>query len=246
MWQTINKVLDRSSNSAIPTSLTAEGKRLSRERDILQALDHHFVSVGQNLAGQIEHNSNDDPLKHITQEESLITFTPVDCNYVRKATQQLKNGKAPGPDKIPVMLIKDITDLISQLLTMIFNSSLRKGVFHDIWKVAKVTPIFKSGSRSDVNNYKPISVVSVFPRILERIVHYQTYEHLKATKALTVSQSAFQKCCSTLTSLIDSTDKWYDNINDKQLNSVIFLDLKKAFDTVNHAILIGKLRKYGT
>ena len=79
MWQIINKDLDRSSNSAIPTSLTVKGKKLS---------NHHFVSVGQNLAVQIEQNSNDDPLKPITQEESLISFTPVDCNYVRKAIQQ--------------------------------------------------------------------------------------------------------------------------------------------------------------
>ena len=80
MWQTIKRVLERSSNSAIPTSLTVEGKRLIRERDVLQALNHHFVSVGQNLAGQNEQNSNDDPLKHITQEESSISFTPVDYN----------------------------------------------------------------------------------------------------------------------------------------------------------------------
>ena len=126
---------------------------------------------------------------------------------------------------------------------MIFNSYLRNGVFPDIWKVAKVTPFFKSGSRSDANNYRPISVVSVFPRILERIVRNQIYEHLKATKALTMIQSAFRKFCSPITSLIDSTDKWYGNINDKQLNLTIFLDLKKAFDTVDHAVLIGKLRK---
>ena len=112
-------------------------------------------------------------------------------------------------DKIPIILIKDATDLISQPLTMIFNSSLRKGVFPDIWKVAKVTPIFKSGSSSDTNNYRPISVVSVVPRILKRMVHNQIYEHLKATKAITISQSAFQKCCSTIKSLIYSTDKWY-------------------------------------
>ena len=128
---------------------------------------------------------------------------------------------------------------------MIFNSSLRKGVFPDIWKVAKVTPIFKSGSRSEANNYRPISVVSVFSRILEKIFHNQIYEYLKATKALTMSQSAFQKCCSTITSLIDSTDNWYENIDNKQLNLTIFLDLKKAFDTVNHKILLEKLKKYG-
>ena len=131
--------------------------------------------MGPKLAGQIEQNSNDDPLKHITQEESSISVTPVDCNYVHKAIQKLKNGKAPGPDKIPIMLIKDVIDLASQPLTMIFNSSLRKGVFPYIWKMAKITPIFKSESRSDTNNN-----------------HYKTYEHLKATKALTMSQSAFQ------------------------------------------------------
>jgi len=242
MRQTISKVLDRSSNSQIPRSLTVEGKRLSRETDVLQALSHHFVSVGQNLAGQIQQNSNDDPLKHITQEESSISFTPVDCNYVRKAIQPLKNRKASGTDMVPIMLIKDVTDLISQPLTMIFNSSLRTGVFPGIWKVAKVTLIFKSGSRSNANNYRPILEVSVFPRILERIVHNQIYEHLKATNPLTMSQSAFQKCCSTIKSLIDSTDKWYDNINDKQLNLTTFLDLKRAFDTANHSLLIGKLR----
>ena len=141
-----------------------------------------------------------------------MSFTPVDCKYVRKAIQQLKNGKAPGSDKIPIMLIKDVTDLISQPLATIINSSLRKGVSPDNWKVAKVTPIFKSGSRSDAYKYRPISVVSVFPRSLERIVHGQIYEHLKATKALKMSQSAFQQCCSTITSFIDSTDKWYDTI----------------------------------
>ena len=110
---------------------------------------------------------------------------------------------------------------------MIFNSFLLKGVFPDIWKMAKVTPIFKSESRGDANNYRPISVVSVFPKILERIVYNQICEHLKATKALTMSQPAFQKCCSTITSLIDSTDKFYDNINVKQLILTIFLDLKE-------------------
>ena len=171
-----------------------------------------------------------------------MSVTPIDCNYVRKAIQRPKNGKAPGPDKIPIVLIKDVTDLIHQPLTMIFNSSSSSGKASSLtfgkWQSNHYFQI-RSGSRSHANNYRSISAVSVFSRILERIVHGQIHEHLKATKALTMSQSAFQECCSTITSLIDSTDKWYENINDRQLNLTIFLDLKMAFDTFNLAILMG-------
>ncbi len=245
MLQTINRVLDKSSKSTMPTNLEAHNKRLTNERDIVQALNNHFVSVGPKLASKIEEKANDDPLEHIDEETNTMRLTTVNDHYVPNAIKQLKNGKAPGPDKIPTILIKDAADLISRPLTMIFNSSLQKGIFPDVWKVAKVTPIFKSGSKSEANNYRPISVISVFSRILERIVHDQVYEYLKENRILTTSQAAFQKLCSTITSLIESTDYWYENIDHKKLNLSIFLDLKKAFDTVDHKILLEKLRKYG-
>ena len=111
--------------------------------------------------------------------------------------------------------------------------------------MTKVGPIFKSGARSQANNYRPISVVCAFSKILEITVHNQIYEYLKAAKAIIMSQSAFQKCCSTVTSLIDITDNWHKNIDDRQLNLTIFFDLKMAFDAVNHAVFLGKLKKYG-
>ena len=174
-----------------------------------------------------------------------MMFVPVDETYVLNAIKQLKNGKAPGPDKISTKLIKDAADFIWKPLTMVFNSSLKYGVFPDIWKLARVTPIFKTGSKKDANNYRPISVISVFSRMLEKIVHDQLIEYLVTNKLLTRNQSAFRKLYSTVTSLINGTDYWYDNMDKKQLNLAIFLDLKKAFDTVDHRILIKKLGAYG-
>ena len=130
-------------------------------------------------------------------------------------------------------------------LTMIFNSSPMGGVLPEIWKIARVTLIFKSGAKKDVNNHRSISVISVFSRILERIVHIQLFELLVANKVIKRNQSAFQKLHSTVTSLICSTDSLYENIDCKKLNLTIFLDLKKAFDTVDHTIMIEKLRAYG-
>ena len=227
MWQTVNRVLEGSSKSTMPASLNIEGRKLTNEGVIVEALNHHFVSIGPKLASKIEQNVNDDPLKHIDNEPNTMRLPPVDDNYVHKAIKKLKNGKAPGPDKIPTMLIKDAMDLICKPLTIVFNSSLQKGMFPDVWKLARVTPIFKTGSKSEANNYRPISVISVLSRILEKVVHDQVYEYLKINNVLTKSQSAFQKLCSTIMSLIDSTDYWYENIDNKHLNLAIFFSISK-------------------
>ena len=91
-------------------------------------------------------------------------------NEQPNAILKLKNGKAAGPDKVSTTIIKDVGDLVSKPLTMIFNSSLMYGVFPDIWKITRVTTILKSGAKKDVNNYRPTTVSSVFSKILERIV----------------------------------------------------------------------------
>lgn len=245
MWKTINKVLDKNENSVKLSSVEVDGKCLTRERDILKALNQHFVSVGPNLAKKIVSKPGDDCLQNIKPELKEMEFKTVDDVFILNAIKQLKSGKAAGPDKVPTAIVKDVGDLVSKPLMMIFNSSLKNGIFPDIWKLARVTPIFKSGAKKDVNNYRPISVISIFSRILERIVHDQMFDFLLENNVITKNQSAFRKLYSTITSLICSTDFWYENIDSKKLNLTIFLDLKKAFDTVDHKIMVKKLCRYG-
>ena len=107
-----------------------------------------------------------------------MIFRTVDENYILDAIDQLKNGKASGPDKVSITIVKDVKDLIAKPLKIIFNNSVMNGVFPDIWKLARVTPIFKSGTKSDANNYRPISVISIFSRMLERLVHDQLFDFL--------------------------------------------------------------------
>ena len=107
------------------------------------------------------------------------------------------------------------------------------------------TPIYKSGPITDVNNCRPISVISVFSRMLERLTHDQLFEFLKINKSITCNQAAFRKLYSTITSLIGSIDFWYENIDRSNVNPTIFLDLKKAFDTVDHDMLLKKSSAYG-
>ena len=189
---------------------------------------------------------NDDPLAQISGINSkILNFKTVDIQYILRALKELKNGKANGPDRIPVGLVKDASAFIALPLTLVYNASLVTGVFPDIWKVARVTPIFKSGERDGMNNYRPMSVLSIFARIMEKIVHDQLIDYFKEKQILKKNQHAFRKLRSTITSLVKSTDEWLNNIDSQKVNMTMFLDLKKAFDTVDHNILLEKLSKYG-
>ena len=119
------------------------------------------------------------------------------------------------------------------------------GIFPDIWKIARIISIFKSGSKSDMGNYRPISILSVFSRLLEKLGHDQVSYYMKEQKKFATCQHAFLKMHNTLTLLLNITDSWFSNIDKRRMNISVFLDLKKAFDTVDHGIILSKLTQYG-
>ena len=130
-------------------------------------------------------------------------------------------------------------------MAMLFNTSLETSIFPDIWKIARVAPIYKEGDKSEKTNYRPISVLPVISRLFERLIYNQLYQHLNSNNLLANEQSGFRRLHSTLTSLLKSTDDWYSALDSGQLVGLVFIDLKKAFDTVDHNILCQKLEHYG-
>ena len=245
MWKTINRILEKDVKSTNLSAIESDGKTLTKEYDILEALNRHFVSVGPDLAKQIRSNSDDHCLKHIIPENRKMLFQTVDEEYVLNAINRLEKGNASGPDMVTITLVKDAAISIAYPLMMIYNASLMNGIFPDVWKLARVTPTYKSGPKTYTNNYRSISVISVFSRMLERLTHDQLFEFLKTNKRLTRNQGAFRNHYSTITSLVGSTDYWYERIDHRKVNLTVFLDLKKAFDTVDHSVLMKKLRAYG-
>ena len=168
---------------------------------------------------------------------SDISITPTDV-YA-----SLDPIKAMGPDGISPKVLKYCADILANPLRYLFSITLTKGYLPTEWHTHCIIPVFKSGDHAVVSNYRPISLLYIISKVFEKITFKETIQHL--TNLFMPHQFGLLPGCSTLQQLLLFTNKLLDAKENNKMSDVIYLDLKKAFDTVSHCKLLFKLRSYG-
>ena len=235
-WDGIKIIVNVRKNSNRTSQLNVGGKIIDDNKEIATNFNNFFVNVGPNTEETIPKVPNISPkfLRNCNQMKFVIAHV---SNEEILDINSLEN-KSTGPSSIPLKLLSIIPDLIILPLSYIINISFLTGVYPNLLKIVKVIPIHKGGSTQAVNNYRPISLLSIFEKIIEKLMHKRLYNFLLEHNILYQNQFDFRKNSSTVFALAQITEMIKESIDSRKIGCGIFVDLRKAFDTVNHEILL--------
>ena len=247
VWQGIKEIINiKSKNYNIPNCLEINDELITDIPKISENFNNYFSNIAENILNSSKHKLGKTFDKYLVNPlNNSFVFEPCDPGEVSILINQLNVNKASGPNGIPTKILQMINNVVSIPLSKIFNMSVPEGTHPTKLKFVNVVPIFKKGSRLLISNYRPISLLSNLNKIFEKIMYKRIYSFLEKYKCLYDLQFGFRAKHSTVHTMINITEKIRSALDNNKVACGIFIDLQKAFDTVNHEILLKKLDYYG-
>ena len=236
----------KKSKVEFPTYFLNNGKYVCGVKNIADKFNVYFTEIGPSLASEID-VSNKSPFNtYLTSPcTSSFYFQYTNPSGILKIIQGLKPKTSAGYDHLSSKVLKDIADVVSIPLSIIINQSVCSGIFPSKLKIAKVIPLFKKGDIKLFGNYRQISLLSSVSKVFEKAAYGQLYEYFSSHALFYDSQYGFRKYHSTELAALELVDRIHKEIDENKIPFSVFLDLSKAFDTLDHDILLHKLQYYG-
>ena len=247
LWSGIKSIISNKNqiSNKINGIRDKNGNMISNSEEISNVFNNYFVNVADNIEKAIPRTSKS-PMDYLKTSNPYSMFlSPTTKLEVEDVISNLDSTKSIGPNSIPIKLLKVLKPYISQYLEKLVNQSFLEGHFPSKLRSAKVIALFKKGNSELASNYRPISLLPLFSKVFERIMYNKLYTFLTANNILYPLQFGFQKDRAIDHALIGMTEMIRLTLDNKRFGCGIFVDLQKAFDTVNHNILIAKLEHYG-
>lgn len=244
-WKVINEIRGKTKGKIKP-SFIIDGTIVEERRLIANGFNKYFASIAVKLNSS-EYGLPIQPLPNFTNYmsrsvDSSIFLSECTCEEIEELIKDLSSNKSSD---IPIVILKRCKSFISPVLTRFYNEFMRTGIFPDILKTGLISPIYKKGNPQLFDNYRPVSTLPLFSKLLEKLIYKRLYDFLVTKNILYDKQFGFRKNHSTSQAINYSVKFVSDNIEQRKHVVGIFLDLSKAFDTISHSKLLDKLQNYG-
>ena len=247
LWRNLKSWM-RWKNSGPPTQLFYKGELVTSPYCLASTMNNFFIQKVKDLQKRIPPCKNN-PLKHLQQAMSTrsctLKFEHVHPDEVLEIVKNLRNSKAAGLDDFDTRTLKLIIHDILPALTHVINLSVDTLTFPKSWKLAKIIPLLKKGDPLNPQNYRPVALLSVLSKVLERVVFKQIVKYIDKNSLLHPSHHGSRAGHSTSTAIIEMYDKWVESIENGNMAGVMMIDLSAAFDLVDHPLLLQKLELLG-
>ena len=245
-WNVINQIIQRKSKEPFPTYYIQNGEKITDKKLIADKFNNYFGSVGSTMANNIKYDGPNTPETYLkSRHNASFKFQSINVSTTINIIKNLNTKHSTGYDGLSTSLLKRIYPVLAEPLTLLINNSLKTGIFPDKLKIAKIVPLYKNNDRHDIKNYRPISLLPSISKIFEKVAHDQIFQYFTDNKLLFGNQYGFRKKHSTEHAIIELVDRVTFAVDQGQTPLAFFLDLSKAFDSLDHCILLKKLNFYG-